>query len=150
MARLVATRLRLAALLQFVPINTDIDSLCDWSDDNHLQFSGTKCKFMVISRKRQPILPPQPLSVNRSQLERVHSYKYLGVWLTSTLNWSTHITEISKKAQSQLGIVYRNVYQHSNSATLLQLYFSLGAKKFSPNILGDLVMACHIPCTSQT
>ena len=111
-------------LVDYQYLQTDIDSLCDWSDDNHLQFNGTKCKFMVISRKRQPILPPQPLSVNRSQLERVHSYKYLGVWLTSTLNWSTHITEISKKARSQLGIVYRNFYQHSNSATLLQLYFS--------------------------
>ena len=66
----------------------------------------------------------QPLTVNHSQLERVYSYKYLGVWLTSTLNWSTQITEISKKARSQLGIIYRNFYQHSNSATLLQLYLS--------------------------
>ena len=105
-------------------LQIDIDNLCEWTDDNHLQLNRTKCKFMVISRKRQPILPSQPLTVNHSQLERVYSYKYLGVWLTSTLNWSTQITENNKKARSQLGIIYRNFYQHSNSATLLQLYLS--------------------------
>ena len=64
------------------------------------------------------------LTVNSTQLERVYSHKYLGVWLTSTLNWSTQITEISKKARSQLGVIYRNFYQHSNSTTLFQLYIS--------------------------
>ena len=48
-------------LVDYQYLQTDIDSLCDWSDDNHLQFNGTKCKFMVISRKREPILPPQPV-----------------------------------------------------------------------------------------
>ena len=38
----------------------DIDNLCEWTDDNHLQLNRTKCKFMVISRKRQPILPSHP------------------------------------------------------------------------------------------
>ena len=102
-------------------LQIDIDNLCEWTDDN---LNRTKCRFMVISRKRQPILPSQPLTVNHSQLERVYSYKCLGVWLTSTLNWFTQITEINKKARSQLGIIYRNFYQHSNSATLLQLYLS--------------------------
>ena len=59
-----------------------------------------------------------------SEEERVYSHKYLGVWLTSTLNWSTQITEIFKKARSQLGVIYRNFYQHSNSTTLFQLYIS--------------------------
>ena len=44
----------------------------------------------------------------------MYSHKYLGVWLTSTLNCSTQITEISKKERSQLEVIYRNFYQHSN------------------------------------
>ena len=94
-------------------LSTPSDSnLCEWTDDSHLQLNRTKCKFMVISRKRQRILPSQPLTINHSQLERVYIHiQYLGVWLTSTLNWSTQITEISKKARSQLGIIYRNFYR---------------------------------------
>ena len=60
--------------------------------------------------------------INNTTLERVYSYKYFGIWLTSTLIWSTHVIEVSKKAKSQLGIIYRNFYQHSNNATLHQLY----------------------------
>ena len=39
--------------------------------------------------------------------ERVTSYKYLGVLITSTLSWSPHITNVCKRARQQLGIVYR-------------------------------------------
>ena len=77
---------------------------------------------MLISRKRHPTQPVQPLIVNNTTLERVYSYKYIGIWLTSTLNGSTHVMEVNKKARSQLGIIYRNFYQHSNNATLRQLY----------------------------
>jgi len=57
---------------------------------------------MIISRKRQSIQPHQPLTVNGTELEGVYSHKYLGVWLTSTLNWSTQITEISKRHSHKL------------------------------------------------
>ena len=33
----------------------------------------------------------------------VHFYKYLGVWLTSTLNWSKQLSEVCKKAQVTSG-----------------------------------------------
>ena len=105
-------------------LQIDIDCLCDWTDLIYLQFNNSKCKFMIISRKRKSIQPHQPLAVHGTQLERVYSHKYLGVWLTFTLNWSTQITESSTKARSQLGVLYRNFYQHSNSTTLFQLYIS--------------------------
>ena len=44
-------------------------------------------------------------------MERVH-YKYLGVWLTSTLKWSMQVSEVpvckKKKARQQVGILYQN------------------------------------------
>ena len=72
--------------------------------------------------------------VYNTMLERVYSYKYLGIWLTSTLNWSTHVMEVSKKARSQLGIIYRNFYQHSNNATLCQLYLSYTLSLIYPHL----------------
>jgi len=72
------------SLVDYHHLQIDIDCLCNWTDLNHLQFNNSKCKFMIISRKRQPIQPHQPSTVNGTQLERVCSHKYLGVWLTST------------------------------------------------------------------
>ena len=79
---------------------------------------------MIISRKKQSILPDSPLSVNSHSLERVTSYKYLGVWLTSTLNWSIQVSEVCSRARRQIGFIYRKFYGHVNSSTLLQLYLT--------------------------
>ena len=71
--------------IDFLALQVDVDSLCIWTDENHLNFNGVKCKYMVISRNRQP---PSPIVINNHEtpLARVESYKYLGVWITSILN----------------------------------------------------------------
>jgi len=75
----------------------DIDSLCSWTDNNLLCLNAIKCKYMIISRKKHPSVPGSPLTVNHSQLDRVSSYKYLGVWLTSSLNWSMQVASVLLK-----------------------------------------------------
>jgi len=79
----------------------------DWYWNDHvLVFLHTKFKqvvagpwaYVIISHKKQLQLPPNDLRVNGLSLERVHEYKYLGVWLTSGLTWSKHINTICNKA----------------------------------------------------
>ena len=102
----------------------DVNNLCAWTDGNNLKFNATKCKYMILSRKKQPIIPNSPLLINNCCLERVNSYKHLGVWITSTLNWSTHISEICTRARRQAGIIYHKFYGHASNSTLLQLYLT--------------------------
>jgi len=52
----------------------DVNNLCTWTDGNNLKFNVTKCKYMIISRKKQPITPNSPLFINNCCLERVISY----------------------------------------------------------------------------
>ena len=54
----------------------------------------------------------------------ISEYKYLGVLLTSSLDWSKHVTRVCKNARQQVGILYRKFYGHCNSSTLKQLYLS--------------------------
>ena len=42
----------------------DVNNLCAWTDDNHLKFTATKCKYMIISGKKQPIIPNFPPLIN--------------------------------------------------------------------------------------
>ena len=74
-------------------------------------------------KEDQPPLPGTALTVNQSSLEKVDSYKYLGVWLTSSLNWSMQVSSVCKKARQKLGVMYRKFY-HANTATLQQLYIT--------------------------
>ena len=61
-------------------------SLNYWVAANHLTFSSSKCKYMIISRKKNPSHPPA-LKLGSSTLDRVYSYRYLGLLLTLSLCW---------------------------------------------------------------
>ena len=79
---------------------------------------------MHISRKRSNSLSPPSLYLNATELVQVSSYKYLGVIITNTLSWQPHITSICKKTRRLIGMMYRNLYEHSSSDTLLKLYLT--------------------------
>ena len=68
---------------------SDIDCISDWVSCNNLMLKPNKCKFMIISRKRNSVQPPQ-LILNDTPLEQVETFKYLGVLLSSELSWFVH------------------------------------------------------------
>ena len=98
------------SLLQFngdyVDLQSDIDSLNNWVSSNHLDFNTSKCKFMLITRKKKPSHPP-PLRLQSSSLEQVESIKYLGLLFSSDLSWAQHIDAICAKAKKVIGLCYR-------------------------------------------
>ena len=96
-----------------------------WSTENYFNFNSSKCKYMVVSRKRAPLVPDVPLPLFGSALERVDSYKYLGVLLSGDLSWSLQVESVCQKAQRILGLLYRKFYGLASQESLKQLYLSL-------------------------
>ena len=45
---------------------------------------------------------PPPLQLSGSEIERVHTYKLLGVYVTDNLCWSTHCEYIVQRARKRL------------------------------------------------
>ena len=78
---------------------------------------------MTISRKHSPPLNYQ-LSILNQRMEKVTEFKYLGVWLSDNMSWSTHIEKSSTRALKQVGLIYRKFYQYSSPECLQQLYLS--------------------------
>ena len=77
---------------------------------------------MRVSRSRSPIIHFYQLKGHILIAE--NTTKYLGVDLQTTLSWKTHIDRISKRANSMLGFLRRNLRSCSED-TKANAYFSM-------------------------
>ena len=110
-----------------------------------LMFNPHKCKYMVISRKKTNLLVPPLITLGSSAIERTHSYKYLGVSISSDLSWSEHIYNICTRARRTIGLLYCHFYLNSNSTSLQKLYLTLvqplleyGCQVWHPHLVRDI------------
>ena len=93
--------------VDYTATQRDINAIAQWSDDNYLMLNPTKCKLMVISRKkRHPHTAPQ-LLLNGQLLDQVDTFKYLGILLSCDMSWSPHIATVCCKARQVIGHLYR-------------------------------------------
>lgn len=88
-------------------LQEDLDKLLNWESRWHMLFHPDKCEIMTITRRKKPILIPY--SLRGHVLKRVTKAKYLGVTFSENLSWSTHINNITAKANSTLGFLRRNL-----------------------------------------
>jgi len=88
----------LSELLQVTCLKDDtvlLENLLTWTANNHMQVNSTKTKEMIIGPLAKINLPL--LTTSLGTIERVSSFKLLGVYIESSLGWSTHVNSIVKK-----------------------------------------------------
>jgi len=92
---------------------------------NHLRFNVSKCKSMLISRKRNPLQCPVLVTLWSSTL----TGGMLQIFRRATHLWSDswfkHTKSICAKAKKLLGMIYRCFSEYSNPDTLLHMYESM-------------------------
>ncbi|KAI3357206.1 hypothetical protein L3Q82_015663, partial [Scortum barcoo] len=69
----------------------------DWCELNHLQVNASKTKEMVIDFSRKPSSDIAPVNIQGLDIERVRTYKYLGVHLNNKLDWTDNTDSLYKK-----------------------------------------------------
>ena len=87
-----------------------------------MEFHPQKCSILSVTRSRSPIRYPYQLKGHTLELQ--DTTKYLGVDLQSTLSWQKHIDRVTKKANSMLGILRRNL-KSTSVETKTNAYFSM-------------------------
>lgn len=97
-------------------LNTAISSL--QISFNNLQYAFSnlrlllntyKTKFMTFNRHLSQTPNNASIStLDGTALQPVSSYKYLGIWLDSTLSFDIHINTVVAKVKSRIGFVYWN------------------------------------------
>ena len=87
-----------------------------------MSLNRDKCKILNAYRSKIPII--HHYTLNGVPLESVSHHPYLGVELSSNLNWSFHIENIIGKANRSFGFIKRNLYSCPESVKS-QAYLSL-------------------------
>ena len=114
-------------LLHF--IQEDLITLTDWYSRNGFSLNLSKTVYILFSKNTiNQVFPP--VEVNGIIIERVSSFKYLGLMLDERLSWENHIDLIRKKVMPAVRILRRcRSMIHTNH--LLTLYYSLIHSHFS-------------------
>jgi hypothetical protein len=82
-------------------IQQSADEVMSWSSDNRMQLNTDKTKEMVIYFGRKPAALA-PITMQNSNIERVTTFKLLGVTINNQLTWQEHVHNICQKASQRL------------------------------------------------
>ena len=88
-------------------LQEDLEKLETWENQWCMSFNPSKCSTISITRKKKRII--HHYSLHNQILDKVDSATYLGVELSSDLTWANHINKTTKKANSRLAFVKRNL-----------------------------------------
>ncbi len=74
----------------------EVSTLTKWCQENHLSLNIDKTKELVVDFRRQSRVHT-PISIDKTPVERVNSYKFLGVHITEDLTWSAHTDAVLRR-----------------------------------------------------
>uniref|UniRef100_A0A670JPL4 Reverse transcriptase domain-containing protein n=1 Tax=Podarcis muralis TaxID=64176 RepID=A0A670JPL4_PODMU len=79
----------------------EVQGLIQWCKENNLMLNTKKTKELIIDfrRKKSAFLP---LHINGEEVERVGSFKYLGIYISEDLSWTANINMVVRKVQGRL------------------------------------------------
>jgi len=146
----VTSQIRLFAddCLLYRPINSfkdheilqnDLNNLQQWATEWGMKFNTKKC-YLLSSRHKSSYF----YTLNSDILRRVEDTPYLGITISEDLKWRTHISKTTKRANSTLGFLRRNL-RHCPKACRKTAYISLvrskleyGSVVWDPYLQGDI------------
>ena len=111
-----------------VILNDCCDKLLQWSHEWLMKLNTNKCKIMTVSKSNKNIglydYHFKSASSGSNNLERVQSFKDLGVIFDKELSFNEHIYDKINMAYKILGIIRRN-FNDMYPSTFLLLYKSM-------------------------
>ena len=102
------------------------DSLVAWTEQNHMRVNESKTKEMLIyfGTKHNPSELAR-IHINLKEIERVESFKLLGVVLSSDLSWSEHVDYMLRKVAKRMYCIHYLVRARVKDTDVLTIYCSV-------------------------
>ncbi len=101
----------------------EVERLTSWCQDNCLSLNVSKTKELIVDFRKRQQRTYTPLMISGTPVERVSSFKYLGVNISEDLTWTTHIQTQVKKARQRLYHL-RQLRKFRVSPAILKTFYS--------------------------
>ena len=112
-------------------LNTDLNEIYLWSCSNKLVINSDKTKSMLFTSLPQV---PLNLTINFKPIDKVSSFKYLGLWLQENLKFNKHISELTNIISQSNGIIY-SLKRILPLKSLISLYYAIVFSHLNMHIL---------------
>ncbi len=100
----------------------EVSTLTKWCQENHLSLNIDKTKELVVDYRRQS-REHTPITIDKTPVERVNSFRFLGVHITEDLTWSAHTDAVLKKAHQRLFFL-RRLRKFGTSPRILRSFYT--------------------------
>lgn len=101
----------------------EVLKLAAWCSENNLALNTKKTKELIVDFRRHST-DLAPLYINGECVERVHTFRFLGVLISADISWTENISAVIKKAQQRLHFLRVLRKYKLNSNLLLTFYRS--------------------------
>ncbi len=101
----------------------EVERLTSWCQDNCLSLNVSKTKELIVDFRKRQQQPYTPLMISVTPVERVSSFKYLGVNISEDLTWTAHIQTQVNKARQRLYHL-RQLRKFRVSPAILKTFYS--------------------------
>ncbi|KAI5607883.1 gastrula zinc finger protein XlCGF28.1-like [Silurus asotus] len=100
----------------------EIHNLAAWCVNNNLTLNATKTKELIVDFRKSNSRRHLPVNINETEVERVSSFKFLGVHISEDLSWQQNTSALVKKAQQRLYFLRSFKKSHLSPGILTSLY----------------------------
>ncbi len=100
----------------------EVSTQAKWCQENHLSLNIDKTKELVVDYRRQS-REHTPITIDKTPVERVNSFKFLGVHIIEDLTWSVHTDAVLKKAHQRLFFL-RRLRKFGTSPRILRSFYT--------------------------
>ena len=108
-----------------VALEREFTKISNWYTDNRLTINVKKTKLMLAGSKRMlSLFEDFELQSNGTQIDRVQSFKYLGVTMDSKWSWKPHISNLLKKLGHRLSL-FNRIFHMLDNRTRIAFYNGL-------------------------
>ncbi len=114
----------------------EVSTLTKWCQENHLSLNIDKTKELVVDYRRQS-REHTHITIDKTPVKRVSSFKFLGVHITEDLTWSAHTDAVLKKAHQRLFFL-RRLRKLGTSPRILRSFYTCTVE----SILTGCIAAC--------